>query len=167
MKSAIQIVSEKDEVIGHKHRDELDLKKDIYRVSALWLTNSEGDVLIAQRALTKNNAPGVWGPAVAGTVEEGETYEINIYKEAEEEIGLTGHRFTIGPKVFNNGPRNYFTQWFTVAVDEPVSYFKIQLEEVERVRWIPMSELVSEVKDSPEKFTTNFPSRLKLFSREV
>ncbi len=30
----------------------------------------------------------MWGSAVAGTVEKGEDYESNIYKETEEEIGL-------------------------------------------------------------------------------
>ena len=35
--------------------------------------------------------PEVWGPAVSGTNEEGETYDSNIIKEAQEEIGLTGY----------------------------------------------------------------------------
>lgn len=90
MKLPTVIVNENDEIIGHKLREEVDPKNDIYRVSALWVTNSAGDVLIAQRKLTKKHAPGKWEPAVAGTVEKGETDESNIYKEAQEEIGLSG-----------------------------------------------------------------------------
>jgi len=35
----IQIVDDKDQLIGVKERNEVDYKTDIYRVSALWLTN--------------------------------------------------------------------------------------------------------------------------------
>ena len=83
MPSLITIVNEEDEIIGHKDRTSLDHETDIYRVAALWLTNSTGEVLIAQRALSKESSPGKWGPAAAGTVEEGETYESNIVKEVE------------------------------------------------------------------------------------
>ncbi len=83
----IPIVNEQDEIIGYKDRKDRNLV-DITRVSALWITNEDGEILLAQRGLNKTHSPGLWGPAVAGTVEEGETYESNIIKEAEEEIGL-------------------------------------------------------------------------------
>ena len=49
MESKIQIVDENDQVISHKVRSEVDYQNDIYRVAALWVTNSQGQVLIAQR----------------------------------------------------------------------------------------------------------------------
>lgn len=92
LKSKIIIVDENDTIIGHKNRDSME-DGDMYRVSALWIQNSKGDILLAQRSFDKRNDPGKWGPAVAGTVEEGETYESNIIKEAEEEIGLKNSHF--------------------------------------------------------------------------
>jgi predicted kinase len=91
------IVNDQDQIIGHKEPGTL-LKEDIYRVSSLWVTNSKGDILLAQRKFTQKLDPGKWGPAVAGTVDEGETYESNIIKEAEEEIGLKDMRPALGPK---------------------------------------------------------------------
>ena len=83
----IPIVDENDNVI--KNIDAGEKKPgEISRVSALWVTSEEGEILLAQRAVTKKRDPGCWGPAVAGTVEEDETYEDNIIKEAEEEIIL-------------------------------------------------------------------------------
>jgi isopentenyldiphosphate isomerase len=76
MKPKIIIVNEKDKEIGLKERGTLKTE-DIYRVTALWITNSKDEILLAKRALTKSNDPGKWGPAVAGTVDEGETYEEN------------------------------------------------------------------------------------------
>lgn len=59
----IVIVDDNDIVIGLKDRSEIK-SLDIYRVSALWVVNNEGDVLLAQRAFNKKNNPGKWGPAV-------------------------------------------------------------------------------------------------------
>lgn len=95
----IQIVNENDEYIGAKERSEIDHGTDIYRVSALWLINSLGQVLLAKRAATKDHSPGKWGPAVAGTVEESETYDENIRKEAKEEIGLVDANVTRSKKI--------------------------------------------------------------------
>ncbi len=91
MKKTI-IVDENDKRIGLKIRRDIK-QEEIYRVSALWIENSKGDVLLAQRSFDKKNNPGQWGTAVAGTVEEDEDYDLNIYKEAEEEIGLKGEKF--------------------------------------------------------------------------
>ena len=88
MSDRIVVVDEEDNVVGAELRSIVDEKGLRYRVSGLWLRNSRGEVLLARRALTKTHYPGRWGPAVAGTVEEGESYEQNIVKEAEEELGL-------------------------------------------------------------------------------
>ena len=84
----IQIVNTNDKVIGLKERKNLDYKNNIYRSSALWIINSKGKSLLAQRALTKKHHPGKWRPAVSGTIEKNETYDSNIIKESEEELGL-------------------------------------------------------------------------------
>ena len=53
----IPLVNEQDEIIGYKERAEIKTE-DIYRVSALRITNSQGEILVAQRAFTKKNNPG-------------------------------------------------------------------------------------------------------------
>jgi|SRR5579862_2220400 len=149
----IVLVDKNDEPIGSKPIQTLG-PNDIYRVASLWVTNNNGQVLLAQRQFGKRNDPGKWGPAVAGTVEVGETYEENIYKEAGEEIGLSGLKFNLGPKVFNdaNQERKFFVQWFICKCDWPQDKFKIQPEEVEQVAWITKAELLADLKKSPGKY---------------
>lgn len=159
----IQIVDENDKIIGYKERAEIDYEKDIYRVSALWVTNSKGEVLIAQRKHTKDKDPGKWGPAVAGTLEEGETYEINVYKEAKEEIGLIRMSFSLGPKQRRFIPRQYFCQWYTLILDRDIKDFKFQEEELEQIAWIPKEQLVQEVKNNSEKWIHSMPEIVKTF----
>lgn len=151
-KQKIVIVDEFDTPIGSKYRDEVDYSKDIYRAAGVWIVNSKNEVLIAQRKLTKDKDPGMWGPAAAGTVEEGETYESNAYKEAEEELGLTGVAFELGPKQYSEHPRRYFGQWFICRIDKPVEDFVLQEEEVERVAWIDRATLERDVREYPEKY---------------
>jgi isopentenyldiphosphate isomerase len=143
------IVNENDEIIGYKQRSEIK-QDDIYRVSALWVKNSQGDILLAKRSMTKKNSPGKWGPAVAGTVEEGETYESNIIKEAEEEIGLILKDFKKLDKIRRTGEHNYFGQWFEAVIDKKIDEFKIQEDEVEQIKWFSKNELKNEAKNNPE-----------------
>lgn len=148
----IQIVNDQDAIICLKERSELDYKADIYRVSALWLTNTKGQTLLAKRAAVKANDPGKWGPAVAGTIDEGETYDSNIYKEAEEEIGLAGEQFTKGPKTLIRHPRTYFCQWYFVTLDRNVDSFVLQEDEVDELAWIDTEQLKQELKSNPDKY---------------
>jgi isopentenyldiphosphate isomerase len=145
----IPIVNEQDEIIGHKERADI-LPNDIYRATSLWITNSKGDILLAQRSLHKKTSPGRWGPAVAGTVEEGEEYENNIIKEAQEEIGITGLSFKLGPKIRIHGPGEYFDQWFTGCIDWDVEKFRIDKNEVGQLKWLTEKDLRTEFKNNPE-----------------
>lgn len=151
----ITIVDGNDAVIGSKERSERQ-SEDIYRVSALWLTNSKGEVLMAQRSPKKRNEPGVWGPAVAGTVEVDETYETNIVKEIGEEIGLHVklEDLSRGPHLRVSHPdRNYFTQWFLLTRDIPVSELTPEQDAVGDLRWFEPTELLALFKAHPEQFT--------------
>lgn len=157
-KERVIVVDENDTEIGTKEREMLSYG-DIYRISALWITNSESQILLAQRKWTKKNDPGKWGPAVAGTVNEGETYEDNIYKEAEEEIGLTGITFALGPKRFvDDGLHRFFAQWFIAQVDQPLDAFTPREEEVEQLAWVDKAVLLHELDAIPEKFVPNADS---------
>jgi isopentenyldiphosphate isomerase len=163
-KEYIIIVDKTDAPIGTMERGTL-AYEDIYRVSALWITNSKGQVLLAQRNWSEKHDPGKWGPAVAGTVEVGETYERNIYKEAMEEIGLTGVQFTLRPKQFcDDGLHRFFTQWFTARIDRDVKDFVIRKEEVEQIAWVDADTLLQELQATPSKYVPNASNWRRLLS---
>ena len=148
----IQIVDDQDNLIGVKERTEFDYKTDTYRVSALWVSNSKNQTLLAKRAAVKHNDPNKWGPAVAGTIDEGETYDDNIYKEAFEEIGLKGVAFTKGPKTHITFPRNYFCQWYFVTLDRELDSFVMQEDEVAELEWVDINKMKQDLKANPNKY---------------
>lgn len=161
----IPIVNEQDEIIGYKNNKDRN-SEDICRIAGLWLTDNEGNILLAQRAFTKRFSPGLWGPAVAGTVEEGETYESNIIKEAEEEIGLTGFEFILGPKDKRSSSHKYFIQWFTIVVDHNYP-FKKQDTEVEEIKWFSRKEISELLEKNPNVFAPSFKESFNYFSNET
>jgi isopentenyldiphosphate isomerase len=65
------VVDEHDNIINYKPKEDIHPQNEWYRVSVLRLTNSKGEILLAQRAHNKKHNPGNGGPAVAGTVEQG------------------------------------------------------------------------------------------------
>ena len=139
----IIIVDEYDKVIEVKERNNIDYKNDIYRVSALWIKNSKGQILLARRAYSKKQNPGRWGPAVAGTIEEGETYDSNIIKEAEEELGLKNIKPKKGFKELVRGKYNHFTQWFYLRLDKDLVEFKYSKEEISEIGWFTKQEVIN------------------------
>lgn len=162
MKQKIIIVDKKDNVIGYKDRDALS-HDDIYRVSALWITNSKGDILLAKRALTKSHNPGQWGPSVAGTVEKEESYESNIIKEAEEEIGLKSIAPQAGPKGRVSGKFNHFTQWYFFKIDKSEKEFVVDKNEVDEIKWFSKAELKQEMQINPDKFLKSLKKWVEAF----
>lgn len=145
------IVNEFDKTIGYKNRDEI-TKNDIYRVSALWITNSDGKILLAKRSKNKKNNPGKWGPAVAGTLGKGETYFSNIVKETKEEIGLTDIYPVKGDKNLIKNEYTYFRQWYHININKKISEFKLKKDEVEEIKWFTKEELLSEIDKKPKNF---------------
>ncbi len=146
----IPIVNEQDEII--KNIDSKDRKPgEITRVTGIWVGNEKGEVLLAQRAFNKKRDPGLWGPAAAGSVEEGETYESNAIKELEEEIGLKNVKLIKGPKSRRSTSHEYFAQMFIAFVKSDYSFIK-QDEEVEALKWFSKEELFKLLKEKPEIF---------------
>lgn len=162
LKPKIIIVDENDKIVGYKHRGILD-KEDIYRVSALWITNSNGQILLARRHHTKSHNPRKWGPAVAGTVDECETYKENIIKEAEEELGLKNIKPKIGPKTKTDNEYHNFTQWFLLNVDLNITQFKIQEDEVEEIKWFSPEELKKQFQENTDEFLPTMKKYFELF----
>jgi isopentenyl-diphosphate delta-isomerase len=155
----IPIVNEDDNVIEYRERDNEDTNV-IYRVSSLWVTDTDGKILLARRAFDKSHSPGKWGPAVAGTVEEGETYEKNVIKEAEEEIGLKNIKPVAGDKRRRKTKYNYFAQEFLLTLPVGFSDFKLAEDEVAEVKWFSEEELRKELKENPEDFLKGIHERM-------
>lgn len=147
----IPIVDENDNIIDYKNRSDRNIN-DIIRITAIWVTDKKGNILLQQRSFNKKVNPGKWGPGASGTVEEGETYESNAYKELEEETGIKNVSLIKSKKFFgktNTGKR--FAQLFLCEIDKNQELIP-QEEEVEKLKWFSKEELLSFFEKEPEEF---------------
>lgn len=159
----IQIVNANDKIIGAKDIRKIDYENDIYRVSALWITNSKGKILLARRAFSKKLNPGKWGPAVAGTIEDGETYESNIIKESEEELGLKNIKPKKGRKELSKGKYKHFTQWFILKSDFKLKDLKVSEKEVAEVKWFSKQKVIRVIETNSDEVLKNMKKWINLF----
>jgi len=162
MTCKIIIVDKNDQPIDLKDRMNLN-QDDIYRVSALWIVNSKQEILLAKRHHTKINNPNKWGPAVSGTVDEKETYDINVIKEAKEELGIENIEFQLGPKTETIEDQHHFTQWYFLQTDKNIKDFVIQENEIEEIKWFSREELEEQLKNNTNEFVPRMKSYFKLF----
>ena len=160
---SIPVVNENDEIIDYKDRTDINPAVDIVRSASLWITNHNGDILLAQRKYTKRNNPGKWGEAVGGTVEGQDDYESTMLRETEEEIGLKVDNYEIGPKQYVSSSTRYFVQWYKTIIDKPIEVFRYQEEELEQLAWISEEQFVKELKDTPEKYIDEMQEIARLF----
>ncbi|MEM4756358.1 MAG: NUDIX domain-containing protein [Candidatus Woesearchaeota archaeon] len=151
----IPIVDEQDNLLFYQYRNACK-PNDIYRVSALWLTDKKGNILLAKRAYHKAKNPGLWSAAAAGTVEINETYDDNIKKEIWEELGLASLPLIKGPKIRIKGKNNYFCQWYLATVDTEKQELTYNQEEVAEIKWFSPSQLIAAYKENPTQFSPTF-----------
>ncbi len=168
MEQKIIIVDNNNQIIWYKDRSEL-TPDDIYRVSTARITDSSGNILLAQRSRNKKNNPWKRWPAVARTPEEWETYESNIIKEIKEEIGIKITLDKLQPQLIEYrrwswGKTQYFGQRFVWIYDWDKSLLQKQDEEVEALKRFSKQELEQELEQNPDIFLTSIAQKLQEFT---
>lgn len=148
----IPIVNEQDEIIGYKDREDRNLE-DIIRITAIWITDENGNILLQQRKFDKKVNPNKWGPAASGTIEEGESYDSNAYKELEEETGIKDIQLVKSKNFFGrttSGGRR-FAQLYLGKVSRDQKLIP-QESEVQQLKWFSVNEFKNFLKEKPNDF---------------
>lgn len=158
----LPIVDENDEIITYKAKWTLAVG-DVSRVSAIWITNSKWEMLLARRSLNKKNDAGKWWPSAAWTVEKDETYESNIIKEVWEEIWLKNLEIKIWPKVYVVASRDFFCQRFFAKCDIEIDELILQKSEVMDAKRFTTDELLNLIKNNPEIVVSNLHKYAEMF----
>ncbi len=84
----VAIVDEGNNVVGSASRREMRAKRLPHRSTYILVFNSQGQLYVQKRTLTKDLFPGYYDPAAGGVVLAGESYEESARRELEEEMGI-------------------------------------------------------------------------------
>lgn len=132
------VVNENDEVIGETTRGEA--HKDpalIHRVVHIWIINDQGEILLQQRSLTKDKAPGEWDISCGGHVQKGDDLELTAERELQEELGITADCKFITKFLERFEDQSEMVNLYYAVHNGPFSFPK---EEIEQMKFMSKAE---------------------------
>ncbi len=107
----------------------------------IWIVNSNNEILIQKRAITKKKSPNLWDMPSAGHVVTGETSVEGAIRETKEELGIDTKESDyeyIGEYIYD---KNFeIAQIYLTKLDIKISDFNLCNEEVEEVKWLSLDE---------------------------
>lgn len=137
----VDVVNEKDEVIGQSTKGEVNSNPNvIHREVAVLIYNSEGKILIQQRSKNKRTNPLVWIISVAGHVKSGQSYEQAVHMELKEELGFDTELKLYEKQKFSYSNETQLTCSYLGKIPEDAQ-IKFDSNETEAVRFVNESEL--------------------------
>ena len=140
-------VDRDDQLLGGLPRKELRERGLIGRGTFILLFNTDGELCVHQRTLSKALYPGFWDVAAGGMVGVDETYAESAARELQEELGVSGVPLTAHERFYFEGDQNHL--WcavFSAVWDGPL---EVQPEEVQSARFITVAEALRLAEQQP------------------
>lgn len=142
------VVNEEDEVVGEATRGQAHQNpKLIHRAVHIWILNDKGEILLQQRSLTKDKAPGQWDISCAGHVQKGNNAEITAARELQEELGIKAKFRLIKKFIDRDIDQTEMTSLYYAVHNGP---FKFPKEEIQQVRFFAKDKVLEFIRNDPE-----------------
>ena len=142
-----------------KPRDLVKQDRDWHSLVQVWIVNSENEILVQQRALSKKLHPGKWTCAVGGHVLRGETAAEAVIRETWEELGVKVSEDELELVTTLRPGDNSIRPVFLIRKDIPISEYKFNDGEVAAVKYIHVDQF--------EKMTSMRESEILFFTDEI
>lgn len=159
MEELVAIVDEKDCEIGFVPRSEMRAKRLIHRASYILVFNSNKELFVQKRTMTKDVYPGYYDIAAGGVVVAGEGYQESAQRELFEELGIKDVELVMHFKNFYEDATNrVWGEVFSCTYDGDIT---LQKEEVEAGFFAPIPEILKMT--MTERFTPDSMEILQKF----
>lgn len=149
------LVDENDNPIGSEEKVRCHLPNGkLHRAFTALLFDKNGRLVLTRRAKEKMLWPEDWDGTVASHPREGETYTSSAERRMPEEVGISCKmdylmKFEYHVPYKNIGSENEICGTLIGIVDESTK-FKMIEGEIDEIKWISASELLSEIKNNPK-----------------
>ena len=148
----LDVVDENDTVIAVKTRGEIHARGLMHRAVHILVFNSQGEVFLQKRSMSKDEQPGKWDSSAAGHVDSGENYLDCARREIGEELGIVVEQplqllFKL-PACDLTG--NEHCMVYRYDFDGPLV---LQAEEIDEGAWIEPASMDQRVADNDAQLT--------------
>ncbi len=152
------LVNEQDEVLGVMEKMEAHEKAQLHRAFSVFVFNTEHQLLLQKRALTKYHSGGLWTNTCCSHPRPGELTATAAQRRLREEMGFTtelSEAFSFIYKTsFANGLTEYeFDHVFAGTYN---GIIHINSEEVDSYAYRSLEEIASLLEQEPDTFTAWF-----------
>lgn len=135
----LDIVNDKNEVIGRAEREEIYQKKLPHRIVHVLVFNDQGKLALHRRPPWNRFCPNGWTTSAGGHVASGETYEQAALREYKEELGLTSPIKLAYKDIYENGQGlKKFLQIFKTIHNGP---FNPDRGKIHEIRFLTLDEI--------------------------
>lgn len=162
-RDSVILVDEQDEWIGTADKMAVHQTGALHRALSIFITNSDGEILLQQRAGHKYHSGGLWSNACCSHPSPDEPIIMAVYRRLREELGIDTlltpvtkllYRAEVSEGLIEHEYDHIYTGiWDGEVLPEP--------EEVSNIRWISPAALQTWMTSKPEDFTAWFPILLK------
>lgn len=128
-----------------------------HKAVALFIINSENQVLLQKRSSKKKMWPNLWDISAGGHVLAGEFGFQAIIREIKEELGVEVAKENIifigaSTSINEKGDiiNKHFNEYYIVSKDINLSELKLQTEEVSDVKWFNKEEILNRIENNYE-----------------
>lgn len=164
MEEKVVLVNENNEVLGLMPKMEAHEKGLLHRAISILLYNSDGEMLIQQRAKTKYHWPLIWSNAVCSHPRENEDFQDAAQRRLKEELNITCslkevYRFIYKARDEQTGLIEH--EYDVVYEGQFDGDIPFNPNEIESIRWIALDSLSQDIEDQPEVYSFWFKEILK------
>lgn len=143
MDELLDLVNEKDEVIGEVWRSEANSDpKMTHREVLVFVFDDNNRLLMQQRSFNKKIYPGYWTETSAGHVEKGEDPEVTAHRELKEELGFDLPLRYVAKKYVSAANETHFSYCYIGQYSgEKINFQKEEVNDVKFVEKDKIDEL--------------------------
>jgi isopentenyl-diphosphate delta-isomerase len=158
IRDKVVLVDRSDNTLGEMDKLKAHQQGRLHRAFSVFIFNSNGEMLLQQRALGKYHGAGLWTNACCSHPQLDDDIEESAQERLNFELGLNCKlkkvfTFTYKVTVENNLMEHEFDHVFLGFTDlDPIP----NADEVKAYKWINTDELKANVKKNPLKYTSWF-----------
>lgn len=165
MEEYVILVDETDKELGVMEKMEAHQKGVLHRAFSVFIFNTNGEMLLQQRALSKYHSAGLWTNTCCSHPRPGENVADAALRRLNEEMGLSVPLAMKTTFIYKAAFDNQLTEHeldyiFTgISTTDP----QINPEEVNAFKWLSPHQVQEAIKATPHLFTAWFKIAMEQF----